>query len=54
VALPPGLGGRHLAAAAITKASCSIAITVSESSGSVTVYKSGHSVFQLNPRISIA
>jgi DNA integrity scanning protein DisA with diadenylate cyclase activity len=54
VALPPGLGGRHLAAAAITKASRSIAITVSESSGSVTVYKNGHSVFQLNPRISIA
>lgn len=53
VSLPSGLGGRHLAAAAITKTTRSIAITISESSGSVTVYKNGQEVFQINPRISI-
>ena len=53
IALVPGLGGRHLAAAAISKCARSIGITVSESSGTVTVYKGGKEVFQLNPRISI-
>ncbi|OPY26513.1 MAG: DisA bacterial checkpoint controller nucleotide-binding protein [Methanocella sp. PtaU1.Bin125] len=53
VMLVPGLGGRHLAAAAITQCTRSVAITVSESSGMVTVYKDGKEVFQLNPRIAI-
>ena len=53
VDLPSGLGGRHLAAAAITRRTRSIAIAVSASSGTVTVYKGGGEVFQLNPRISI-
>jgi DNA integrity scanning protein DisA with diadenylate cyclase activity len=53
VTLVPGLGGRHLAAAAITQCSKSVAITVSESSGTVTVYKGGKEIFQLNPRIAI-
>lgn len=53
VTLVPGLGGRHLAAAAITMFTQSIGITVSESSGAVTVYKGGKEVFQLNPRILI-
>jgi DNA integrity scanning protein DisA with diadenylate cyclase activity len=53
VTLVPGLGGRHLAAAAITLCTKSIGITVSESSGTVTVYKGGKEVFQLNPRILI-
>ena len=54
VRLVPGLGGRHLSAAAISLCTRSIAITVSASSGTVTVYKAGKEVFQLNPRISIS
>jgi diadenylate cyclase len=53
VALPPGLGGRHLAAAAISRATNAIAITVSESSGMVSVYKGGDGVFTIDPRVSI-
>jgi diadenylate cyclase len=53
VTLVPGLGGRHLAAAAITQCTRSVAITVSESSGTVTVYKGGKEIFQLNPRLAI-
>ncbi|BAI61534.1 conserved hypothetical protein [Methanocella paludicola SANAE] len=53
VELPPGLGGRHLAAAAISKCTKAIAITVSESSGVVSVYKGGRDVFTIDPRVSI-
>jgi DNA integrity scanning protein DisA with diadenylate cyclase activity len=53
VELPPGLGGRHLAAAAISKCTKAIAITVSESSGVVSVYKSGKDIFTIDPRVSI-
>lgn len=49
----PGMGGRHLAAAAITKYTKSVAVTVSGSGGTITVYQGGHEVFKLNPRISI-
>ena len=53
VELVPGLGGRHLAAAAISKSTKAIAVTVSESSGMVTVYKNGKDIFTIDPRISI-
>jgi DNA integrity scanning protein DisA with diadenylate cyclase activity len=53
VELPPGLGGRHLAAAAISKCTKAVAITVSESSGVVSVYKGGKDVFTIDPRVSI-
>ncbi|WP_174589988.1 DNA integrity scanning protein DisA nucleotide-binding domain protein [Methanocella conradii] len=53
VELQPGLGGRHLAAAAISKSTKAIAITVSETSGVVSVYKDGKEVFTIDPRISI-
>jgi diadenylate cyclase len=53
VELPPGLGGRHLAAAAISKSTKAIAVTVSESSGVVSVYKGGKDVFTIDPRVSI-
>jgi diadenylate cyclase len=53
VELPPGLGGRHQAAAAISKCTKAIAITISESSGVVSVYKDGKDVFTIDPRISI-
>ncbi len=39
--LPSGLGSRHAAAAGITAATNAIAITVSESTGQVTVFKNG-------------
>lgn len=53
VEMLPGMGGRHLAAAAITKYTKSVAITVSGSGGTITVYQGGHEVFRLNPHISI-
>ena len=39
--LPSGLGSRHAAAAAITACTNSLSITVSESTGQVTVFKNG-------------
>ncbi|WP_424356835.1 DNA integrity scanning protein DisA nucleotide-binding domain protein [Methanocella sp. MCL-LM] len=53
VEMLPGMGGRHLAAAAITRYTKSVAVTVSGSGGMITVYQGGHEVFKLNPRISI-
>jgi DNA integrity scanning protein DisA with diadenylate cyclase activity len=40
-ALPQGLGTRHAAAAAITQATDSVAMTISESTGKVTVFRKG-------------
>jgi DNA integrity scanning protein DisA with diadenylate cyclase activity len=40
-ALPQGLGTRHAAAAAITQATNSVALTISESTGKVTLFKGG-------------
>lgn len=54
VFLPQGLGGRHLAAAAISKNTKAVAVTVSQSSGVVTVYKDGKDIFTIDPRISIS
>ncbi len=53
VEMLPGMGGRHLAGAAITRHTKSVAVIVSSSGGTITVYQSGHEVFQLNPHISI-
>ena len=53
VELPPGLGGRHLAAAAISKSTKATAVAVSESSGMVSVYKDGRNVITIDPRVSI-
>jgi diadenylate cyclase len=39
--LPRGLGARHYAAAAITAVTDSIAVTVSESTGSITIFRRG-------------
>lgn len=51
--LPPGLGARHQAAAAITHLTDSIAVTVSESTGTVTIFRDGHIVAELEkPRFS--
>lgn len=53
--LPPGLGARHQAAAAITATSSAIAITVSESSGSILVFRHGRTITEIEkPRSSAA
>ncbi|RLB40260.1 MAG: hypothetical protein DRH12_10270 [Deltaproteobacteria bacterium] len=41
LSLPQGLGARHAAAAAITNATASVAVVISESTGRVTVFKEG-------------
>ncbi len=53
VQLVSGLGGRHLAAAAISLSTKAIAVTISESSGVVSVYRDGKDVFTIDPRVSI-
>ena len=45
--LPPGLGARHHAAAAITSLCDAVAVTVSQSTGTVTVFRHGHIVTEL-------
>ncbi|MBW9222109.1 diadenylate cyclase [Methanothermococcus sp. SCGC AD-155-C09] len=47
--LPLGLGARHYAAAAISKYTDAIAITVSESGGIVRIFKNGEIVVEINP-----
>jgi DNA integrity scanning protein DisA with diadenylate cyclase activity len=53
IKLTPGLGGRHLAAASITQSTKAIAITISESTRIVTVYKNGVEMFHIDTRVSI-
>jgi len=45
--LPRGLGARHHAAAAITAVTNAIAVTVSESTGSVTIFRGGRIVTEI-------
>ncbi len=47
--LPPGLGARHAAAAGITSLTRSIAFTVSESDGTVRVWRSGKLLASFEP-----
>lgn len=47
--LSKGLGARHWAAAAISKASDSIAIAVSESTGTVRIFQDGRVVLRIEP-----
>ncbi len=49
LSLPLGLGARHYAAAAISKYTDAIAITVSESGGIVRVFKDGEILVEINP-----
>lgn len=46
--LPLGLGARHAAAAAITLSTSAISVTVSQSTGTVRVFKGGEVVLELN------
>jgi len=51
--LPQGLGARHHAAAAITSVTDSIAVTVSESTGTVTIFRKGAIVTEIEKPRSI-
>ena len=47
IELPSGLGSRHAAAAAITAETDAVAIAVSESTGTVRLFKSGKQILAL-------
>jgi DNA integrity scanning protein DisA with diadenylate cyclase activity len=49
--VPLGLGARHMAAAGISRDSDAIAIVVSQTSGSVRVFRKGRAALELAPRI---
>lgn len=49
LSLPKGFGTRHWAAAEISRASGAIAITVSESSGTVRVFQNGEVMLRIEP-----
>jgi diadenylate cyclase len=51
VKLPMGLGARHSAAASISAESKSVAITVSQTTGTVRVFKEGEIVLELRQRM---
>lgn len=52
--LPQGLGARHHAAAAITSVSKAVAVTVSESTGTVTIFRNGKMITELEkPRSGV-
>jgi DNA integrity scanning protein DisA with diadenylate cyclase activity len=51
VRVPLGLGARHMAAAGITQETEAIAIAVSQTSGTVRVFRNGRAVLELAPRI---
>ena len=49
IRLPKGLGSRHLAAAAISKTTEAIAITISASTRTVRIFKNGKIVLESKP-----
>jgi DNA integrity scanning protein DisA with diadenylate cyclase activity len=51
VKLPMGLGARHSAAASITTETKSVAITVSQTTGTVRVFKEGEIVLELRQKL---
>jgi DNA integrity scanning protein DisA with diadenylate cyclase activity len=51
IEVPLGLGARHMAAAGISRDTESIAIVVSQTSGSVRVFRHGKAALELAPRI---
>ena len=50
ISLSPGLGTRHWAAAAITRLTSAIAITVSQSSGTVRIFQNGEVALRIESR----
>ncbi len=49
VTLSKGLGARHWAAAAISRATNAVAITVSQSNGTVRIFQNGETVLRIEP-----
>ncbi|MFN4261651.1 MAG: diadenylate cyclase [Gemmataceae bacterium] len=49
--MPKGLGARHAAAAAITASTAAVSIVVSQSTGTITVFKSGQMVTDIHKPI---
>jgi DNA integrity scanning protein DisA with diadenylate cyclase activity len=49
ITLSMGLGTRHAAAAAVTKATRAVAVVVSQSSGSVRIFQNGEVVLTIEP-----
>jgi DNA integrity scanning protein DisA with diadenylate cyclase activity len=49
VEIPKGLGARHMAAGAITRATEAVAIVLSESDGLIRAFKEGTLMFELDP-----
>jgi DNA integrity scanning protein DisA with diadenylate cyclase activity len=47
VEIPRGLGARHRSAAAITALTDAVAITVSESTGNVTIFRGGRVIMEI-------
>ena len=52
--LPQGLGARHAAAAAITQATDSLALVISESTGKVTIFRGGRILSEIEKSASHA
>lgn len=50
VRLPPGLGARHMSAAAITKETKALAIVLSETNGKIRLFHKGGLVVEIDPR----
>ncbi len=49
VTLSKGLGARHWAAAAISRATNAVAVTVSQTNGTVRIYQNGETVLRIEP-----
>jgi DNA integrity scanning protein DisA with diadenylate cyclase activity len=49
VSVSKGLGARHWAAAAITRRTKSVAVAVSETSGTVRIFQNGEVVLRIEP-----
>jgi DNA integrity scanning protein DisA with diadenylate cyclase activity len=49
ITLAKGLGARHWTAAAISKVTNAVAVTVSQSSGTVRLFKNGEAILQIEP-----
>jgi DNA integrity scanning protein DisA with diadenylate cyclase activity len=51
IKLPPGLGARHVAAAAVTMRTDATAVVVSATDGNVRAFSHGRMVLQLDPDV---
>jgi DNA integrity scanning protein DisA with diadenylate cyclase activity len=51
VTLSKGLGARHWAAAAISRATNAVAVTVSQSNGTLRIFRNGETVLRIEPSL---